>query len=137
MTFAREESKVLFRSTLESAFHYALDAAAALGEHDHDIVAMAVRSAERERDAGHKVRRLSRIVHVLTEADRPDQAMTVLLTALQNARLADRTTIRDVLVDAAPTLGSRDRGELLLRICKELDAIDDWFGDDVRGSGSS
>ena len=129
--------KVMYRSAVESALRHALDAALALGEHDEDIVASAIKCAEQEGDGAHRVRLLGRIAHVLTEADLPDRAMTVLLTALESSRFADRSTIRELLVDAAPTLASRDQGELLLRICQEVDLIDDWFGGDVRSAGSS
>jgi hypothetical protein len=134
MTSAWEIRKVFYRSAIESTFRHALDAAAALREPDEDIVALAVKCAEQERDDAHRLRLLGGIAHVLTEADRPGQAMTVLLTALESSRFTDRSTIREVLTLAAQTLASRNEGELLLRICQELDSIDAWFGDEGQES---
>lgn len=116
------------RSSVEHTVRNALEAAAALGEQAPDVASMVLRMAQRVVDPGQKAQFLGGLARVVTDAGRPDQGLTLLLAALDASRLLGRETVLEVLQDGAATLASIDNGDLLQKVCLELQAIDDWFG---------
>ena len=115
------------RSSIEHTVQNALEAAAALGEQAPDVASMVLCIAQRVVDPGQKARFLGGLARVETDAGRPDQGLTLLLAALAAAPLLGRETVLEVLQAGAATLASIDDGELLQKVCLELQAIDDWF----------
>jgi hypothetical protein len=115
------------RSSLRLTVKNAIEAAVFLGERRDNVAQPAMRVAEKAVDPEHKAKLLSSVAQVLTEAGRADEGLRVLLVALSACRSAPRETILEVLSDCAQTLAAIDSGELLLRICDELEKIDAWF----------
>ena len=132
MITAWEVRSMQHRLSVENALRSALQAATALNEPDFDVGPVVLRIAQHVSEPKDKALLLGKAARILTDAGRTDDAITMLLAALDASKLAGRDTVMEVLVDGAMTLASIDNGELLLRLCRELEAIDDWFVDDVQ-----
>jgi hypothetical protein len=115
------------RRSLPHTLRNALEAATALHEQGDDAVRMALLVAERAANPRHKATLLSGVARILTEAGRTGDGLEILLKALVVSELAGRDAVLEVLADGAMTLASVDNGELLWKICQELESIDEWF----------
>jgi len=116
------------RSSVEHTVQSALEAAAALGDVAPDVVSMVLRMAQQVVDPVQKAQFLGGLARVVTDAGRPDLGLTLLLAALDASTLLGRESVLEVLQAGAATLASVDNGELLQKVCLELQAVDDWFG---------
>ncbi len=115
------------RVSIEYAMRNALAASSALNE-KIDIMEMAIRVTQRLAEPKLRALILSDTARILTKEGRADQGLQLLLLALESAQLVGRDTVLEVLAAGAETLASVDDGELLVRVCRELEAIDSWFG---------
>lgn len=118
----------MHRLSVEHAMRNALAASTALDDEEIDIVEMAIRITQKLIEPRERALILSDTARILSDAGRAEQALWLLLLALQSAQLAGRDTVLEVLGVGAGTLAAVDNGELLVRICHELEAIDSWFG---------
>lgn len=105
----------------------ALVAATALHEQAVDIVKVATSITQRLPEPRQRALILSFVARLLTDNGQAEKALDLLLLALDSARLAGRDMVLEVLATGSDTLAAVDHGELLVRICHELDAIDSWF----------
>ena len=114
------------QSSVRRAITNAVIAATALDE-QVDIVRIMNSVTQRLPEARHRAQILSNFAVLLTENNQTEKAMRILVLALDNARLAGRDTVMEVLANNADSLATVDNGELLIRICNELELIDGWF----------
>ena len=91
--------------------------------------------AQRIPDPKHRATLLSRVAHVLTEAGRPEEGLKMLVVALEASSIAGQDTVRQVLADGAATLSAIDGGDLLWKLCQELEKVDDWFAPSSPSNG--
>ena len=118
----------MHRGRVKYALRNALAAASALNEEKGDIIKLAISNTEALTEPGQRALMLSDIAVTITNDGSPEKGLEIFLLALENARLAGRNTVLEVLADGAETLSSMDDGEFLIQIAHELEAIDDWFG---------
>ena len=116
------------RARVKFALRNALAAASALNEEKGGIIKLAISNTEALTEPGQRALMLSDIASLITNDGSPEKGLEIFLLALENARLAGRNTVLEVLADGAETLSSMDDGEFLGQIAHELEAIDDWFG---------
>jgi hypothetical protein len=118
----------MHRLSVEHSLRNALQAATALHEQNVDVAHLVLSIAETVVDPKHKAMLLSGAARVLTEAGLNEEALGLMLAALDVSRLAGRDTVMEVLADGTMALAAVDDGELLGQACRELEEIDGWFG---------
>lgn len=121
-------SSQMHRLSSEHALRNALAASSALNHEKINIVEMAITVTKRLAEPKLRALILSDTARMLTKEGRAEQGLQLLLLALESAQLVGRDTVLEVLAAGAETLASVDDGELLVRVCRELEAIDGWFG---------
>jgi hypothetical protein len=125
---AWEVSSQMQRRSIERAVANALIAATALHQESDEIISAATSITQRIAEPRQRALILSYVGRLLTENDRAEQALPLLLLALESARLAGRDIVMEVLANACATLAAVDNGELLMRIANQVGSIDSWFG---------
>lgn len=118
----------MHRGRVKHALRNALAAASALNEEKGAIIKLAISNTEALTEPGQRALMLSDIASLITNDGSPEKGLEIFLLALENARLAGRNTVLEVLAGGAETFSSIDDGEFLGQIARELEAIDDWFG---------
>jgi hypothetical protein len=113
---------------VERAVTNALFAATALNEQTVDIVKIATGITKHLPEPRQRALILSYVARLLEDNGEAEKALNLLSLTLDNARLAGRDSVLEVLANAADTLATVDEGELLTRICREVEAIEGWFG---------
>lgn len=116
------------RLSIEHALRNALAASSALNDEKIDVMEIAISITQRLGEPKLRALILSDTARILTKEGRAEQGLQLLLMALESAQLVGRDTVLEVLAAGAETLASVDDGELLVRVCRELEAIDGWFG---------
>jgi hypothetical protein len=124
---AWEIRKLRHRLSVEHSVQNALEAGSALNEQNDGVARLVLRVAERVTDPRQRATLLSGVARILSEAGRKREGIEIFLAAMRAAKLTDRDTVLQVLGDGATTLASADNGELLWRLCLELERVDDWF----------
>jgi hypothetical protein len=125
---AWEVSSQMQRRSIERAVANALIAATALHQESDEIISAATSITQRIAEPRQRALILSYVGRLLTENDRAEQALPLLLLALESARLAGRDIVMEVLANGCATLAAVDNGELLMRIANQVESIDSWFG---------
>src|SRR5262245_22165438 len=112
-------SQMQLRS-IERAVANALIAATALHEQSDEIIGAATSVTQRVPEPRQRALMLSYVARLLTESGRAEQALHLLLLALECARLAGRDSVLEVLANGSETLAAVDNGELLIRTAHQL-----------------